>query len=75
MYNVFEDVLPRSCGVIARLKSRLLHFGALGSVMTGTGSALFGIFENEAAAESACSQLKKECPECWVAKPVGKILD
>ncbi len=75
MYNVFEDVLPRSCGDIARLKSCLLDFGALGSVMTGTGSALFGIFDSEAAAEAACEALKKDCPECWVAKPVGKILD
>ncbi len=75
MYNVFEDVLPRSCGDIARLKSRLLDFGALGSVMTGTGSALFGIFDSEAAAEKACEALKKDCPECWLAKPVGKILD
>ena len=74
MYNVFEDVLPRSCGDIARLKSRLLDFGALGSVMTGTGSALFGIFDSEAAAENACEALKKECPECWVAKPVRTLI-
>ncbi len=75
MYNVFEDVLPRSCGDIALLKSRLLDFGALGSVMTGTGSALFGIFDSEIDAERAFQQLKKECPECYLAKPVGKILD
>ncbi|MBE7016945.1 MAG: 4-(cytidine 5'-diphospho)-2-C-methyl-D-erythritol kinase [Ruminococcaceae bacterium] len=75
MYNVFEDVLPRSCADIARLKSRLLDFGALGSVMTGTGSALFGIFESEALAEKAFQQLKNECPECYLAKPVRKLMD
>ncbi len=74
MYNVFEDVLPRSCGDIARLKSRLLDFGAIGSLMTGTGSALFGIFEDEALAAKACEELKKECPDCWLAKPVEKHL-
>lgn len=74
MYNVFEDVLPRSCGDIARLKGRLLDFGALGSVMTGTGSALFGIFDKQETAEKACGELKKECPECFLAKPLGTIL-
>lgn len=75
IYNVFEDVLPRSCSEIARLKSILLDCGALGSAMTGTGSALFGIFDSETAAEKAFYQLKKECPECYLTKPVGKILD
>lgn len=74
MYNVFEDVLPRSCGDISRLKSLLLEHGALGSVMTGTGSALFGVFTDGAAAEKALSEVKKECPEAWLTQPVGKLM-
>ncbi len=74
MYNVFEDVLPRSCGDIGRLKSLLLEHGALGSVMTGTGSALFGVFADEATAEKALIEIKKECPEAWLTQPVGKLM-
>ncbi len=74
MYNVFEDVLPRSAADIAHLKSRLLDCGALGSVMSGTGSALFGIFSDEAQAEKALETLRAECPECHLAKPVGKLM-
>lgn len=74
MYNVFEDVLPRSCGDIARLKSEMLSLGALGSVMTGTGSALFGIFDAEAKAKAALEEIKKSCPEAWLTQPVGKLI-
>ncbi|MBR5491372.1 MAG: 4-(cytidine 5'-diphospho)-2-C-methyl-D-erythritol kinase [Oscillospiraceae bacterium] len=74
MYNVFEDVLPRSCGDIARLKSEMLSLGALGSVMTGTGSALFGIFDDEGKATAALEEIKKSCPEAWLTKPVGKLM-
>ena len=43
MYNVFEDVLTHREGEIAAIKSRLLDGGALGAVMSGTGSAVFGL--------------------------------
>lgn len=74
MYNVFEDVLPRSCADIGRLKSLLLDSGALGSIMTGTGSALFGVFAEEDTAEKALSRIQKECPEAWLVPPVGKVM-
>ncbi len=74
MYNVFEDVLPRSCADIAHLKGRLLGCGALGSVMSGTGSALFGVFADSAQAEAALKALRDECPECHLARPVAKLM-
>jgi len=74
MFNVFEDVLPRSAGDIARLKSEMLSLGALGSVMSGTGSALFGIFEDTSAAEKAYDALKGEVEECYLAHPVGRLM-
>ncbi len=74
MYNVFEDVLPRSAGDIARLKSELLSHGALGSVMSGTGSALFGIFENAEKAERAYGALKEQVSECYLSQPIAKLL-
>lgn len=74
MFNVFEDVLPRSAGDIARLKGELLSLGALGSVMSGTGSALFGIFEDLSDAQRAYNVLKGEVAECYLAKPVGRLM-
>ena len=55
MYNVFEDVLPPRCGEIFIIKKKLLDAGALGAVMTGTGSAVFGMFPDLTAAQAAGS--------------------
>lgn len=70
MYNVFEDVLPKRCGEIFELKSALLGQGALGAVMTGTGSAVFGLFPDLAQAEAAADVLRVPGRECFAAVPV-----
>ena len=69
MYNVFEDVLDRRQGDIPSVKSRLLDLGAIGAAMTGTGSAVFGVFADEAAARSARSALASQYRECWLTRP------
>lgn len=70
MYNVFEDVDDRRMRTVAEIKSRLLDFGALGAVMTGTGSAVFGVFTERAAADAACQALSREHGYCRTASPV-----
>ena len=69
MYNVFEDVLDRRQGDILSIKSRLLDLGAIGAAMTGTGSAVFGVFDDEDAARSAHSVLSAQYRECWLTRP------
>ena len=59
MYNVFEDVPDRRFSTITQIKSSLLDYGALGAVMTGTGSAVFGIFSERSFAEKAAEELSK----------------
>ena len=70
MYNVFEDVLPPRCGEIGDIKRALLDAGALGAVMTGTGSAVFGIFGDADAAGAARGRLGERYSECFSAVPV-----
>jgi 4-diphosphocytidyl-2-C-methyl-D-erythritol kinase len=60
MYNVFEDVPDRRMKTVAEIKQKLMNAGAEGAVMTGTGSAVFGIFQDENTAESAARLLRKE---------------
>ena len=72
MYNVFEDVLPRSfAGEVTNIKNALLDAGALGAVMTGTGSAVFGIFADAPAAERTAAALKQCWRECYSAVPIS----
>jgi 4-diphosphocytidyl-2-C-methyl-D-erythritol kinase len=73
MYNVFEDVPDRRMRQVGEIKSVLLDHGALGAMMTGTGSAVFGIFSDAAAAERCAADLKKEHRFCRVAEPVERI--
>jgi 4-diphosphocytidyl-2C-methyl-D-erythritol kinase len=74
MYNVFEDVLPPRYSEILRIKARLLDGGALGASMTGTGSAVFGLFDDPEAAERIYVSLKKQYAECYVVKMLEKYV-
>ena len=74
MYNVFEDVPDRRMRQTGEIKSVLLDHGAVGAMMTGTGSAVFGIFSNAEAAERCVADLKKEHRFCRVAEPVEQII-
>ena len=60
MYNVFEDVDDRRMRTVFDIKNRLIDKGALGAVMTGTGSAVFGIFSDADAAHKTAEELKRE---------------
>lgn len=71
MFNVFEGVDDRRMREETELKNALLDEGALGAVMTGTGSAVFGIFAGENDAARAAEKLKKKTPFCCTAVPVG----
>ena len=74
MYNVFEDVGDRRMRTVAEIKSRMLDHGALGAIMTGTGSAVFGIYTEETPARSAAAELGREYKFACVAEPVGRLL-
>ena len=74
MYNVFEDVLPQGSGEVGVIKQKLLSAGALGAVMSGTGSAVFGLFPDRAGAEAAAAALREDYRDCFAAVPVGELL-
>lgn len=60
MENVLETVTIPAHPVIAAIKRRLLKLGAEGSLMSGSGPTVFGIFTDKAAARHACLQLKDD---------------
>ena len=74
MYNVFEEVDDRRLRTVSELKGRLLDHKALSAMMTGTGSAVFGVFQEEENARDACEALRHEVKFCCTAKPVTRVL-
>jgi len=74
MYNVFEDVLPRGMREVADIKYSMLDNGALGAVMTGSGPAVIGLFDNKSNADSAYVQLKTNYKECFLTETVERLV-
>lgn len=58
MANVMEDYALREHPVLAELKRELIEAGALGSVMSGSGATVFGLFRDRQTAETAAAQLR-----------------
>ena len=57
--NVFEQVLPdEQRARIEDIKHALLASGAECAAMTGSGSAVFGLFREEDACRAACGALR-----------------
>lgn len=61
-YNIFEKTVPER-KLIADIKKQLVSVGAIGALMTGSGSAVMGIFADKAGRNRAFKALcKKELP-------------
>lgn len=65
--NVLEEVctLPE----VISIKQTMLECGALGAAMSGSGSAVFGLFENKGDAKHCLSILSDHYSAVFLAKP------
>jgi 4-diphosphocytidyl-2-C-methyl-D-erythritol kinase len=61
--NDLEAPVLKSYPEIRELKDRLLDCGASLSVMSGSGSSVFGLFKSRSTAEEAVASF----PQCWTA--------
>ena len=57
LVNDLEPVTEGQNPVVGQLKRQLLNHGAIGALMSGSGSTVFGLYENAQQAEKACSAL------------------
>lgn len=67
--NCFEGVLEESSEIFA-IKNRLLALGARNACMSGSGSAVYGLFTQEDEAKAAAAELQKAYPQTWFAESV-----
>jgi 4-diphosphocytidyl-2-C-methyl-D-erythritol kinase len=70
MYNVLETVTAKEYGVITKLENIMKDGGALGSIMSGSGPTVFGIFDDESKAKAVYSTIKEnvECRSCYITQ-------
>ena len=72
MGNVLESVTCSEYDIINELKKAMLDIGASGSLMSGSGPTVFGLFKNKEEAMSAEKRLKDLYPDVFV-KATGII--
>ncbi len=70
MYNVFEGVVIPGCPEVHEVRVALYNLGAMGALMSGSGSAVFGVFDTEEEAEAAA----RELPGAVVCRPIDALL-
>lgn len=68
--NVFEQVAIPEHLELNYIKSILMSYGAYGAQMTGSGSAVYGVFDSFEYAAVACTMLKDNYPQVFIAKNV-----
>jgi 4-diphosphocytidyl-2-C-methyl-D-erythritol kinase len=74
MHNVFEDALPKNRDKISDIKNTLIESGALGAVMSGTGSAVFGLFSDRLTAEKARNSLARKYADVFLSTSLSENL-
>ena len=70
LYNVFEEIIDEK-DIIQNLKKELEKNGAKASLMAGSGSCIFGIFDNKNIAKQAYNKLKQQY-ETYICKTCNK---
>lgn len=73
MYNVFEDVDDRRLRTVKDIKSLMLDHGALGAMMTGTGSAVFAIFRKGTDTDALVEKLRAAYGFCETAENITRL--
>ena len=73
MGNDFERPIIGQYPLIEEVRQNMLAQGAIGARMTGSGSAVFGIFEDGGQAQKARSRLRKQYKDVFLAKPMGAL--
>ena len=68
--NLFEQAVELD--EVKAIKTAMLESGALNAVMTGSGSAIFGIFEEKSDADDCMNELERHFENVWLTEPVSE---
>lgn len=76
MFNSLEYAVFKEYPELKHYKERLIKLGCYNAILSGSGSAIFGIAANEDAAKDIKSKIKSDELDIWVVKttaPESKI--
>ncbi|MDF2671887.1 MAG: 4-(cytidine 5-diphospho)-2-C-methyl-D-erythritol kinase [Clostridiales bacterium] len=72
MVNVLENVTIKENPVIFNIKNIMMEFQALGSLMSGSGPTVFGVFEDKISAEGCYNRLRDYLKEVFLVKTYNR---
>lgn len=73
--NVLEQVVCRMHPEILLIKQEMMHNGALGSLMSGSGPTVYGIFDDYIQAESLYKVFKERYPQSFLTYTCKDSID
>lgn len=71
MVNVLEAVTAKKYTVIGEIKDIMIQFGASGSLMSGSGPTVFGLFLSHEDGERCYNRLRDYIKDVYLVKTVG----
>lgn len=66
MKNDFEPILEADIPIIKEIKTNLIKQGAFAAILSGSGSAIFGVYSDEKTALTALPKLMEIYPDYWI---------
>ena len=72
MYNVLEEVTRERYPVIEEIEKIMMENDALGSMMSGSGPTVFGLYRNREDAENCKNKLLKKFSQVYIVKSHNK---
>lgn len=68
--NIMETVTKAECPEISEIEEKMLSFGAIGAIMSGSGPTVFGLFPDNSSAKKACDYFQEIYDEVFIAHTI-----
>lgn len=70
MKNVLENVTLKKYPILRKIKIDLINFGAMGSLMSGSGPSIFGFFDDMVKAQKCYDNMKTRYKEVFITRTI-----
>lgn len=75
LYNDLESVVCKKFPTLIEIKKKLMNSGAIGSLVSGSGSSVFGLFPQPKSARKAAAKLKNKDWQVFLAEMINKSIN
>lgn len=70
MKNVLENVTLRKYKIIKNIKTEMISYGAIGSMMSGSGPSVFGFFDDMLKAQLCYDKMRLKYSEVFITRTI-----